>query len=46
MTVLFPIRVDDAVFVANEAWAIKLRVNRNIGDFRRWEALLQWLSIY
>jgi hypothetical protein len=36
-TVLFPVRIDDAVFATNEAWAVKLRDNRNIGDFRRWK---------
>lgn len=35
--VLFPIRLDDAVFDTREAWAGKLRANRNIGDFRRWK---------
>jgi hypothetical protein len=25
------------VCTANEAWAIKLRDNRNIGDFRPWK---------
>ena len=34
--VLFPVRVDDAVFETKEAWASKLRVNRHIGDFRAW----------
>jgi hypothetical protein len=33
-TVLFPVRLDDAVFATKEAWALKLRDNRNIGDFR------------
>jgi hypothetical protein len=37
ITVLFPVRIDDAVFATNEAWAIKLRDNRNIGDFRGWK---------
>jgi TIR domain len=37
MTVLFPIRLDDTVFATNEAWALKLRDNRNIGDFRCWK---------
>jgi uncharacterized protein YjbI with pentapeptide repeats len=37
MTVLFPVRLDDAVFAAKEAWALKLRDNRNIGDFRHWK---------
>jgi uncharacterized protein YjbI with pentapeptide repeats len=36
-TVLFPIRLDDAVLTTGEAWAVKLRDNRNIGDFRRWK---------
>jgi hypothetical protein len=35
-TVLFPIRLDDAVMNTNEAWAAKLRA-RLIGDFRRWK---------
>jgi len=35
--VLFPIRLDDAVMDTNEAWAAKLRAQRNIGDFRRWK---------
>ena len=36
-TVLFPIRVDDAVLNTNEAWARGLRIQRNIGDFCRWK---------
>jgi uncharacterized protein YjbI with pentapeptide repeats len=35
--VLFPVRLDDAVFETKEAWAAKLRANRNIGDFRAWK---------
>ena len=35
--VLFPVRLDDAIFATKEAWALKLRDNRNIGDFRGWE---------
>ncbi len=35
--VLFPVRLDDAVMETTEAWAGKLRGNRNIGDFRRWK---------
>jgi len=35
--VLFPIRLDDAVMHTNEAWARKLRDQRNIGDFRQWK---------
>jgi TIR domain/Pentapeptide repeats (8 copies) len=35
--VLFPVRLDDVVFATHEAWALKLRNNRNIGDFRAWK---------
>jgi TIR domain len=35
--VLFPIRLDDMVFDTDEAWALKLRDDRHIGDFRRWK---------
>jgi hypothetical protein len=35
--VLFPVRLDDAVMDTGEAWAVKLRDQRNIGDFRRWK---------
>jgi uncharacterized protein YjbI with pentapeptide repeats len=35
--VLFPVRLDDAVFETKEAWAAKLRAGRNIGDFRAWK---------
>jgi len=36
-TVLFPIRLDDAVFETDSDWAVNLRSVRNIGDFRAWE---------
>ena len=36
LTVLFPIRLDDAVMDTNEPWAAKLRA-RHIGDFTRWK---------
>jgi len=35
--VLFPVRLDDAVMDTCEAWAAKLRAQRNIGDFRHWK---------
>jgi uncharacterized protein YjbI with pentapeptide repeats len=35
-TVLFPVRLDDAVMTAKEPWAAQLRA-RNIGDFRHWK---------
>jgi uncharacterized protein YjbI with pentapeptide repeats len=36
-TVLFPIRLDDAVMDAEEAWAAEIRRTRHIGDFRKWK---------
>lgn len=36
-TVLFPIRIDDTVIKTTEPWAVKLRDQRNIGDFRSWK---------
>ena len=35
-TILHPIRIDDAVKTTSEAWARRLRDQRNIGDFRQW----------
>jgi hypothetical protein len=34
--VLYPVRIDNAVMSTTEPWAIKLRDQRNIGDFRSW----------
>jgi TIR domain len=36
-TILFPIRIDDTVMATPEPWAVKLRDQRNIGDFRPWK---------
>jgi hypothetical protein len=36
-TVLFPIRLDDAMMDTKEPWAAKLRTQRHIGDFRLWK---------
>ena len=35
--VLFPVRIDEVVMRTDEAWAVKLRDQRNIGDFRKWK---------
>jgi uncharacterized protein YjbI with pentapeptide repeats len=35
-TVLFPVRIDDAVMDTDKGWASKLRRQRHIGDFRNW----------
>ena len=36
-TLLFPVRVDRAVFDSPFDWAIEIRHERNIGDFTRWK---------
>jgi hypothetical protein len=36
-TVLFPIRLDEAVMKTDEAWAADIRRTRHIGDFRNWK---------
>jgi hypothetical protein len=36
-TVLFPIRLDDAVMKTDQAWAAEIRRTRHIGDFSNWK---------
>jgi TIR domain len=36
-TVLFPIRIDDAVMDSDKAWAATIRRTRHAGDFTRWK---------
>ena len=36
-TILFPIRIDNTVISTEKAWAVKLRDQRGIGDFRQWK---------
>lgn len=36
-TVLFPIRLDDAVMETDEAWAANIRRTRHFGDFSEWK---------
>ena len=36
-TVLFPIRLDDAVMDVESGWPALVRNTRNIGDFRKWK---------
>jgi hypothetical protein len=36
-TVLFPIRLDEAVMQTGQAWAAHIRRTRHIGDFTEWE---------
>ena len=35
--VLFPVRIDQTVMKTDEPWAVMLRDQRNIGDFRVWK---------
>jgi len=36
-TVLFPIRLDEAVMKTGQAWAADIRRKRHMGDFSRWQ---------
>jgi TIR domain/Pentapeptide repeats (8 copies) len=36
-TVLFPVRLDDAIMDCPHAWASDIRRTRHIGDFRKWK---------
>jgi hypothetical protein len=36
-TVLFPIRLDDAVMKTDQAWAAEIRRTRHIGEFSNWK---------
>jgi len=36
-TILFPIRLDDALKTANKPWATSIKMKRHIGDFSRWK---------
>jgi uncharacterized protein YjbI with pentapeptide repeats len=36
-TILFPVRIDDAVMALETGWPALIRNTRNIGDFRRWK---------
>jgi hypothetical protein len=37
-TVLFPIRLDDAVFTIQAGWPALIKNSRNIGDFKKWKS--------
>jgi uncharacterized protein YjbI with pentapeptide repeats len=36
-SILFPVRIDDAIDHISSPWAEKIRRHRNIGDFRAWK---------
>jgi hypothetical protein len=35
--VLFPVRIDDTVMHSALGWAVDIRGQRHIGDFRQWK---------
>jgi len=37
-SVLFPVRLDDSIIDATEAWAASIRRQRHVGDFRNWKS--------
>lgn len=41
-SVIFPIRLDDAVMHDDAAWARKIRDNRHIGDFHGWRDTIEY----
>jgi len=45
-TMLFPIRIDDAVMQTNAAWAADIRRTRHIGDFRNWKDHDSWQKVF
>lgn len=36
-TILFPVRLDDAILEEESGWAADIRRSRHIGDFRKWK---------
>lgn len=45
-SVLFPIRIDDAVMKGPQPWAAHLRRSRHIGDFREWTAHASYVKAF
>jgi uncharacterized protein YjbI with pentapeptide repeats len=41
-SVLFPIRIDNEVMSTAEPWAVKLRDQRNIGNFQQWRKPVEY----
>ena len=44
--ILFPIRIDDAVFRCTAPWAVSLRDQRHIGDFRQWTEPSRYQQVF
>ena len=45
-TVLFPIRLDEAVMESQKPWAAEIRRERHIGDFRNWQDYLSYKAAF
>jgi len=44
--ILFPVRIDEEVMTTNKAWAEKIRNDRHIGDFRKWENPAEYEKVF
>lgn len=45
-TVLYPLRLDDAVLTTTQGWAQALRDGRHIGDFRQWTDYAAYHAVF
>jgi len=45
-TLLYPLRLDDAVLTARQDWAVTLREGRHIGDFRQWTEYSAYQAVF
>jgi hypothetical protein len=45
-TVLYPLRLDDAVLTTTQGWAVTLRDGRHIGDFRQWTEYASYQAVF
>lgn len=45
-TVLYPLRLDDAVLTTTQGWAMTLREGRHIGDFRQWTEYSAYQAVF
>lgn len=45
-TVLYPLRLDDAVLTTSQGWAVALRKGRHIGDFRQWTEYAAYQAVF
>ena len=45
-TVLYPLRLDDAVLTTAQGWATALREGRHIGDVRQWTEYAAYQAVF